>query len=263
MKNFYVLAMLVAVLGLTACGKGDKGDMGPAGPQGPTGPVATPTPVSEEQALIDELIADENDYRLSLGQTILSNGLSCTVYTINPRYVNPTTGASTTTYGLSGYRTYLEYGQRIQSSVNLGQGGEILTLQGLTQVMTYLYKGSGSETFNQPVSPISDGMNVLPASVRSTLLDKYMLRCQGQVVIPENGNYTFTLASDDASLLYIDGSKVIDNDNNHGVTTVSGTRSLRKGVHTFRIDYAQAGGGSQALILTANGVSIPPQYFFH
>ena len=48
--------------------------------------------------------------------------------------------------------------------------------------------------------------------------------------------------------MYIAGAKVIDNDNAHGVNLVSGTKFLRRGVHAFRLDYAQE-GGSQALIL--------------
>lgn len=94
----------------------------------------------------------------------------------------------------------------------------------------------------------------------------YLLRCQGSLIVTKTDYYQFNLNSDDGSVLYLDGSKLVDNDNNHGPTLVSGTKMLRRGVHTFRLDYAQTGGGSQALELTAGSSSgvlstIDPSFF--
>lgn len=222
-----ILAFLAT--GLLAACAGPSGNDGSTGPQGPQGPAAPTPTVSDEQADINALVSDENDYRLGLGQTQLSEGLSCTLYTI--------TG-----------------GDRIQASIS-GHN----TLTGITQVATYLYKG----WFNQPDSPVSDGMNVLPTALRSLYTNMYLLRCQGQIVVRESDYYNFTVNSDDASVLYIDGAKLVDNDNNHGVTAVSGQKYLRRGVHTFRLDYAQAGGGNQALQVLAGGQFINPIYYFH
>src|SRR4051812_41372656 len=70
---------------MTACGKGDKGE------PGPTVYVTAPAEPVEGQAEIDALVAEENDYRLGLGQTALSSGLSCTLYTITGgTYINAT-----------------------------------------------------------------------------------------------------------------------------------------------------------------------------
>lgn len=238
MKKFYMMAMLVAAMGLTACGhKGDQGDAGTPGAPGPTGPaapVAPPVVVDEVQADINALVADENDYRISLGQTMLSEGLSCKLYT--------TTG-----------------GDRIQASI-AGHN----TLQGLTQIASFTYKGQdAATTFQQYDASVNDGLNVLPTPLKNTYKNAFLLRCEGQIVITETGLYGFELYSDDASLLYIDGSKLIDNDNSHGITLMQGNKNLRRGVHTFRLDFAQTGGGNQALVLRANGVSIPPRFFQH
>lgn len=207
---------------------GDRGEVGDTGPVGPPGVVPTPTPIPPVQEAVNAVVDDENTYRLGLGQTMISEGLTCTLYTV--------TG-----------------GDRIQSSIS-GHN----TLTGITSVATYLYKG----LFNQPDSPVSDGMNVLPVPLRS-YTNMYLLRCTGYIVVTETNYYKFDLNSDDASLLYIDGSKLIDNDNNHGATLVSGTKYLRKGVHTFRLDYAQTGGGNQALQLTVGGASIDPIFYYH
>ncbi len=192
-----------------------------------TEPAPPVDPTLEEE--IAAILSEENDYRLGLGQTMLSNGLSCTLSTI--------TG-----------------GSRIQSSI-AGHN----TLTGISNVATFLYKG----LFNQPDTSISVGMNVLPEALRSIYKNMYLLRCQGFIVVTESGYYSFELTSDDASLLYVAGAKVIDNDNNHGSVTVTGQKYLRKGVHAFRLDYAQAGGGNQSLILTSGGESINPAFYAH
>lgn len=221
----YVMLYLSLGLYFTACAQ--KGDIGEGGA---TGTISNPPIVTDPmQTTVDAILADENDYRLGLGQTALTAGLSCTLYTV--------TG-----------------GDRIQASI-AGHN----TLTGLVSVATYTYKG----VFNQPDSPASDGMNVLPPALKSIYTNMYLLRCQGQMVVTETGYYTMSLESDDASVFYLDGSKLIDNDNNHGSTLMLGQKYLRKGVHAFRLDYAQAGGGNQSLILKANGALIDGRVYAH
>lgn len=226
MKNVYAFAFLISALSLTACAPETQWEQVYVQVPGPT--VTLPAPV-KPLTEIERLVADENDYRLGLGQTALTPGLSCTLYSI--------TG-----------------GDRIQASI-AGHN----TLQGVTQRATFLLK----DVINQPNTPVSEGMSVLPAPLRAVYKNMYLLRCQGQIVVTESGHYNFELTSDDASVLYIDGSKLIDNDNNHGSTMVAGSKYLRRGVHAFRLDYAQAGGGSQSLILTANGSLIDPAHYVH
>jgi len=218
--NIYLVLFLVCLL--TACGKENKVTETVLVPT----PVPTPAPTFEED--VNNLIEDENEYRTGLGQSVLSKGLSCTLYTI--------TG-----------------GNRIQST----SGGN-LTLTGISQVATYLYQG----LFNQPNSSTNDGMNVLPEPLKSLYKNMYLLRCQGQIAITETGYQQFVLTSDDASLLYIDGVKVIDNDNAHGTTSIAGMRYMRRGVHTFRLDYAQF-NGNQSLVLKMNNSLINPVIYAH
>lgn len=188
--------------------------------------------VSEtEQDNILSVVADENEYRLGLGQTQLSNGLSCTLYTV--------TG-----------------GSYIQNDAT-----HTPTLTGVVQVATFLF----ADVINQLSSPVSDTLNLLPVALRANprYTNLIKLVCQGQIVVTHTGYYNFTLTSDDGSVLYLDGSRLVDNDDNHSSTTVNGTKYLRRGVHAFRLDFAQTGGGSQALVLTANGDLIPGTYLYH
>lgn len=237
MKTLLILVLSLSMIGCmelkgepgipgTVGEDGIDGTAGPAGPQGPPATLPSLSPLEED---VNYLVDDENDYRLGLGQSVISSGLGCTLSTV--------TG-----------------GDRIQATI-AGHN----TLTGIVQVATYLFKG----TFNQPDTSSSNGMNVIPSALRSLYTNLYLLRCQGQVVITESNYHSFELSSDDASVLYIDNTKIIDNDNGHGITTVSGQRYLRRGVHIFRLDYAQTGAGNQALILKMNDQTVNPLLWYH
>jgi len=65
----------------------------------------------------------------------------------------------------------------------------------------------------------------------------------GYISIPKDGVYTFTLLSNDGSMLYIDNEMIVDNDGAHSSEQISGQVALEKGYHVFQLDYFQAGGG--------------------
>jgi hypothetical protein len=219
MKTTTILS-LIAILCLTACGSECKTT---------PGPTAALTADQLNAADIAGLVADENAYRESLGQTALTQGLSCTVYTV--------TG-----------------GQYIQNDST-----HTPTLTGISQAATFLSDGQ----FQQPNASVNDGLNVLPAAIRPNFINLFMLRCTGYVVVQTTGYVNFDLYSDDGSVLYLDGARLIDNDGNHGITEKSNQKNLRRGVHAFRLDFAQTGSGAQALILNANGSAIPAVNFQH
>ena len=62
---------------------------------------------------------------------------------------------------------------------------------------------------------------------------------QGPIYVPVAGAYTFRLASDDGSKLYIDGVVVVDLDGVHGWDGMDGTVKLTQGDHGFRLSYFQ------------------------
>lgn len=246
MKNLILVLILLA---FTGCGGWSSVERVPTpGPTvtvnvpvpGPTvtatpDPLPTLTPDQVEAATIQSLTDSENAYREGLGQTALTGGLSCTLYTITGgQYINSTsiTGAS-------------------QSPV----------LTGVSQVATFLL----NTAVNQPDGPASDGLNVLPAALKANPAYQNLIKliCQGDLVVTTTGYYNFDIVSDDGSVVYVDGGRLIDNDGNHGATEKQGSKYLREGVHQFRFDFAQTGAGNQALVIKANGVLILPQYFLH
>lgn len=218
----YLFIVVLLTIALVGCGKA---------PRSITVAVpAAPAPASETQRLVDA----ENDYRLSLGQAALTQGLSCTVQAV-----------------ASGH-----WLASASPGYNAGQG--VLVLSGTS----YAYLMTGA--FNQ--SNVSSGSlnSVLPAPLQAMFASiNYKLSCTGQVVVTETGYYNFSLASDDGSILTIDGAQVINNDGNHGMNEKTGVKMLRAGVHTFSMQYAQSGGGNFGLLLSANGAIVPGSAFYH
>jgi hypothetical protein len=77
----------------------------------------------------------------------------------------------------------------------------------------------------------------------------YAIDFRGSFVASKAGTYSFRLLSDDGSLLWIDGKRVIDNDGQHVPIMVSGTIQLESGRHDIRVYYFQAVRNQLALQL--------------
>ena len=58
--------------------------------------------------------------------------------------------------------------------------------------------------------------------------------------VPRTGTYGFALNSDDGSVLWIDGDKVVDNDRTHGMEARANKRYLKKGSYPITVWYFQA-----------------------
>lgn len=82
------------------------------------------------------------------------------------------------------------------------------------------------------------------------LFEWFALNTKTQIIIPQDGTYTFYLNSDDGSKLYIDGTLVIDNDGQHQAmgpnpedSPTTGqkevTLQLLKGDHNLELNYFQ------------------------
>jgi len=67
--------------------------------------------------------------------------------------------------------------------------------------------------------------------------------------VPSATTYTFTLGSDDGSLLFIDGNLVIDNGGPHGPNNVSGTATLSAGIHSLEVQFFEDFGGPSGVEL--------------
>jgi hypothetical protein len=84
----------------------------------------------------------------------------------------------------------------------------------------------------------------------------------GYLNVASSGSFSFTLNSDDGSMLYIDGALVVNNgfDNGHPPRTVSNSASLLSGLHPFRIEFFEDFGGQSGVDLyLPSGVTYVPE----
>ncbi|MEW4526700.1 PVC-type heme-binding CxxCH protein [Maioricimonas sp. JC845] len=73
--------------------------------------------------------------------------------------------------------------------------------------------------------------------------DAFALRFTGQLHVPEEGRYTFFIASDDGSRIYVDDKLVVNNDGLHGMVEKQGRVRLSAGAHRLVVTYFDNGGG--------------------
>ncbi len=71
------------------------------------------------------------------------------------------------------------------------------------------------------------------------LIEWFGLDLRFRIYAPSQGAYTFTLRSDDGSILSIDGKTVVNNDGLHSVTEKAGVVALTKGYHDVEVRYYQ------------------------
>ena len=67
----------------------------------------------------------------------------------------------------------------------------------------------------------------------------------GKLAAPKDGEYTFSLASDDGGRITVDGKKVVEDDGIHPASVREGKVKLKAGEHDFRLEYFQAAGQAE------------------
>ncbi|MEZ4774157.1 MAG: family 16 glycoside hydrolase [Bacteroidia bacterium] len=74
--------------------------------------------------------------------------------------------------------------------------------------------------------------------------NNYGIRFFGPLPITREGDYYFTIISDDGSRLYIDDKVVASNDSTHAEQPRKGKVFLSEGTHNLTLDFFQGGGGA-------------------
>ncbi len=209
------LVLILVALSFAGCGKDNLDRV----VETQTNTVQLPAVVVDQ---VNQVISEENAYRLAAGQAPLTSGLTCTLHNLiatQPASIPASPPAA---------------------------------------VATFVYVGS----FNQADSAASSGLNILPAALKATYSQWFLVKCQGQIVVTDSRYELFNLTSDDGSNLYLDGALLVNNDGNHGAQLRSGSKLLKRGIHTFRLDYMQGPAGNQALILEDSFGVIPGTKFY-
>lgn len=120
---------------------------------------------------------------------------------------------------------------------------------------TFTYSGNFSQSGG-------DYSGLIPESIRLLYSQWYILRCTGYYIAETSDYQSFSLSSDDGSVLYLDGIKLIDNDGLHGCQQKTSMKYLQRGLHTFRLDYMHGVSGNMCLTLESNTSLINRELFY-
>jgi hexosaminidase len=97
--------------------------------------------------------------------------------------------------------------------------------------------------------------------------ERFGLKYQGYLDIPEDGIYTFFLICDDGGILNVAGRETVNNDGWHSAIERSGQVALKKGMQPIGLDFVEGGGGYKlSLKYSVNGsapADIPEQWLKH
>jgi hexosaminidase len=109
-----------------------------------------------------------------------------------------------------------------------------------------------------------DTVSATVAIPRFARAEQWGARFMGYVRVPSDGVWTFRLASDDGSRLWIGDRLVVDGDGPHTAEERAGAIALRAGWHAIRVDYFQSGGGRtlSLRVLAAAGAEVPERDAF-
>lgn len=85
----------------------------------------------------------------------------------------------------------------------------------------------------------------------STLLgnDYFSIKWTGWIYTPEDGSYSFSTYSDDSSMLYINGTTVVNNSGNHAPSSRFGSIDLTAGLHSLELTYHEYTGFANVALL--------------
>lgn len=178
-------------------------------------------------------------------------------------------------YSIAGLASFLEHPHRVRPS---GRMPQLLSAKESNDVANYLLAGKyprfgtgrGITTFayfegsweNLPdfskLKAKASGMcNAFDLGI-ALRHDDYAIRFDGAFKAEEDGNYRFTLNSDDGSNLWVDGKLVVNDDGIHPTKAAGGSIVLNKGPHRITVGFFQAGGGAE-LSVTVQGPGLPMQ----
>ena len=109
----------------------------------------------------------------------------------------------------------------------------------------------------------SEEFGLTPALGPDPGRELYAMQFDGYLFVPETASWTFVLASDDGSRLWVDEELIVNNDGLHGTVRLHGFAALEAGWHRFRLEYFNKTGGAAlefALRRTGRGRAEDPVF---
>jgi hexosaminidase len=121
---------------------------------------------------------------------------------------------------------------------------------GLQPGLNYTYAEGRADSIGGVAALPVTGAGIVPAVqlAGTERPERFAVTLEGWLQVPVDALYEFSLSSDDGSILWVDGQKVVDNDGYHGPDPKQGAAALRTGMHRVKVMMFQ-GGGAKSLAL--------------
>ncbi|MCB1096872.1 MAG: hypothetical protein KDN22_14960 [Verrucomicrobiae bacterium] len=119
--------------------------------------------------------------------------------------------------------------------------------QGPIKDLTYtLFKGSWDKMPDfaalEPEETDSIASGQIDLAVRGELSSDFAIVYEGIITAPEAGEFTFAVASDDGSQIFVDDELIVNNDGIHAHGEKKGIVTLTAGEHRLRLNYFERAG---------------------
>lgn len=141
--------------------------------------------------------------------------------------------------------------------------------ENLTEGIAYKYYEGNWEAIPDfsKINPAAEGTCNSFSLVPKKNNDYFGFDFSGYIRIPEDDIYTFSIASDDGSKLFLDNKVLIDNDFCHGVVEKKELIALNAGLHPIRVTYFEKSGGEDLTVsikqIGKEKMAIPGSFLFH
>lgn len=112
-------------------------------------------------------------------------------------------------------------------------------VSGLVPGVAWTYRtGRFASVAEMAAAPVAaSGTMPVPSIADASDEDRFGYVFTGYIDVPERDVWEFTVKSDDGSVLFVDGVKIVNNDGSHAAVSASGRIALDKGLHPFTLLY--------------------------
>lgn len=215
----------------------------------------------ETNVFIDKMMVHANCPEINANIHYTTDGTMPTLQ--SPQYEKPVKITETTNFKFCTFSADGRKGEVIQTRFIKDQYEEpikgIFVNSGLEAVC---YEFEGDNCIDIEKSPVKGVYSVSNIMIPEAVEGKVGIIIKGFLNIPAGDIYTFTLSTDDNSLLIIDGKEIVNNEKQQRrrevIREVSGQKALKKGHHSIEVRYWGMKNGALKMKMTdSKGLEIP------
>jgi predicted metal-dependent phosphoesterase TrpH len=161
---------------------------------------------------------------------------------VSPLYKSPLQIEKSSVISLKAFKPGMEPSRLFKKQAlltGLHPGEKLKNLQNGVNYKYFEGKINSSAEIDTKGKLIKEGTATFPDISVAQVEDHFGMIFTGYIFAPADGLYTFSLQSDDGSILKISGVDLVDNDGSHSLKKVSAPINLKKGYHPYEIRFME------------------------